>query len=146
LAVEQRFQDFMRERKDLLNVSDATLYWYRASFRPSEKFGSGDPKRWVVEMREHGLSPVSINTHICALNVFWKWAGEPTRLAYLKEEQTILQTLNAEQTTKGRLRSLVRAASPKDQERTGKQSKSACTRARINLRRDVQIRVDGAKG
>jgi len=76
------------------NVSEATLYWYRASYKTWIKYSAGDPKTWVMGMRAAGISPRSVNTHICALNAYWRWAGEPIKLAYLKEEQKILATLN----------------------------------------------------
>ena len=79
------------------NVSEATLYWYRASFKTWTKYSAGDPKTWVMGMRAAGLSSRSVNTHICALNAYWRWAGEPIKLAYLKEEQKILQTLSEPQ-------------------------------------------------
>ncbi len=81
----------------MLNVSEATLYWYRASFKTWSKYSAGDPKTWVMGMRAAGISPRSVNTHICALNAYWKWAGEPIHLKYLKEEQKILATLSESQ-------------------------------------------------
>jgi integrase/recombinase XerD len=98
--VEERFEEFLKERRYLLNVSEATLYWYKASFRAWQNFSSGDPKHWVVAMRQHSLSAVSVNTHICALNVFWKWAGEPIHLPYLKEEQKVVSTLSDQEVAK----------------------------------------------
>ena len=67
-------------------------------------FGSGKstflkymPKQWVINLRNSGVKAVSVNTYICAMNAYWKWAGEATHLAYLKEEQKILATFTAEQ-------------------------------------------------
>ena len=47
-------------------------------------------------MRNNGISPVSCNTYICAMNAYWKWAGDQYHLAYLKEEEKVLATLTAD--------------------------------------------------
>jgi len=71
--------------------------YYQCAFKAWQKHGNGDPKTWIVNMRQAGISPVSCNTFICALNAYWKWAGEPHHLKYLKEEDKTLATLSAEQ-------------------------------------------------
>ncbi len=93
-----QFAEFLRERQYLLNVSPATLTYYRCAFKAWKKHSDdGDPKTWVINMRKAGISPVSCNTYICALNAYWKWAGEGKHLVYLKEEQKILATFSADQ-------------------------------------------------
>jgi hypothetical protein len=45
-------------------------------------------------MKAAGLSNISINTYICAMQAYFRWAEpERPRIAYLKEEQKILATL-----------------------------------------------------
>lgn len=93
----ERFEEFLTERKYLKNVTAKTLVYYRSAFRSWEQHSHGDWKAWIVNLREAGTSPVSINTYICAMNAYWKWAGTGLKLEYLKEEEKVLATLNAEQ-------------------------------------------------
>jgi integrase/recombinase XerD len=90
-----RFAEFLKERVYLLNVSPTTVTYYQCAFKAWTRHASEskDPKQWIVNMRTAGLSAVSCNTYICAMNAYWKWAGEPHHLGYLKEEQKILATL-----------------------------------------------------
>lgn len=58
---------FIKERKYLMNVSPATLQFYRDTFISVFKHGDLTEeglKRWVVGSREAGNSPRSINTRI----------------------------------------------------------------------------------
>ena len=92
-----RFADFLKERLYLLNVSPKTITYYDCAFKAWSTHGGSDPKGWIVNMRNAGISPVSCNTYICALNAYWKWAGEVHHLAYLKEEEKVLATFSPEQ-------------------------------------------------
>jgi site-specific recombinase XerD len=89
----ERFNDFIKERRYLLNVSKRTLDWYGDCFSAWRRYAGAEPAQWVINMREAGIKVVSINTYICGMNAYWKWAGEKTKLRYLKEEQRILATL-----------------------------------------------------
>ena|SRR5580765_4796047 len=82
-----RFADFLKERLYLLNASPKTITYYQCAFKAWNTHGGRDPKSWIVNMRNAGISPVSCNPYICALNPYWKWAGEPNHLAHLKEEE-----------------------------------------------------------
>jgi len=93
--MQERFEEFLRERLYLKNVTPKTLRYYQCAFRAWEKHG-GEPKQWVINLRQAGLSPVSVNTYICAMNAYWKWAEAGIKLNYLKEEQKILETLSPE--------------------------------------------------
>ncbi|MGA2714420.1 MAG: hypothetical protein ABSG41_15030 [Bryobacteraceae bacterium] len=93
----ERFEEFLTERKYLKNVSEQTLLYYRNAFRSWKVHSGGDWKSWIVNLGKAGLSPVSINTYICALNAYWRWAGTGLKVAYLKEEQKVLATLTPEQ-------------------------------------------------
>ena len=61
------FEQFVRERQYLHNVSPRTIEWYRESFK---WFGSpdADPKEFVIRMRTAGLKPSSCNNPIRAVN------------------------------------------------------------------------------
>jgi len=93
-----RFEEFLNERKYLLNVSHKTLVYYKCAFRAWDKHsGDGKPVTWIKNMLESGIKPVSVNTYICALNAYWKWEGAGiSKLKYIKEEEKILATLTTE--------------------------------------------------
>jgi integrase/recombinase XerD len=93
----ERFEDFLTERRYLKNVSDKTLVYYRCAFRSWEVHSQGDWKTWVVNLRKAGLSAISINTYICAMNAYWKWLGTGLKVDYLKEEEKVIATLTPEQ-------------------------------------------------
>lgn len=93
-----RFEEFTTERVYLIGVSQKTADYYRWAFNAWKKHApNGDPKEFVVSLRQSGVSAISVNTYICAMNTYWKWAGENKHLAYLKEEQKVLATFTSEQ-------------------------------------------------
>jgi hypothetical protein len=58
-------EKFVKERKYLKGVAEKTLAWYRDSFSAFEgALGSKEQvKRRIVDLRQRGLKPVSINTY-----------------------------------------------------------------------------------
>ena len=98
-----RFDEFLKEREFLLGVTPKTLIYYHCAFNSWKKYATdGTAVTWIKGMKEAGIKAVSINTYICAMNAYWKWAGEYNpvtkqgkRLAYLKEEQNILKAPSA---------------------------------------------------
>ena len=82
-----RFADFLKERLYLLNVSQKTITYYQCAFKAWSTHGGSDPKSWIVNMRNAGISPVSCNTYICALNAYWKWAGNRITLPISKKKK-----------------------------------------------------------
>jgi integrase/recombinase XerD len=102
---------FVKERRYLNNVSPNTLEWYKYSFRAFAPHLRNCPpeglrpalKAAVMALRESKLQPSSLNDYIRALNAFLHWAEaeghlpELIRLDYLKAEQKLIATLNAEQ-------------------------------------------------
>jgi len=92
-----QFQQFLDERKYLKNVSDKTLVYYECAFRSWTRYSQGDWKAWIMYLQRSGVSAISINTYICAMNAYWKWAGVDLKVAYLKEEEKILATLSPDQ-------------------------------------------------
>jgi site-specific recombinase XerD len=55
-------------------------------------------KQRIIEIRDRGVSPVSINTWLRCIRAYFRWLGNPTKIPKLKEEQKVLATLNSEQT------------------------------------------------
>lgn len=103
--MEPRFEQFIRERQYLANVTPATIEWYRnglkwlATASPSQD----DLKDAVIRMRAKGLKPTGCNSVIQALNSYAHWdrAGSDTKcgsgcthpkLAHLKVPDPILPT------------------------------------------------------
>jgi integrase/recombinase XerD len=93
------FAEFLRERQYLLNVSTATLDWYKNAFKwlPTASPSHAELKDVVMRMRAKGLRPTGCNSSICAINSYLKWARSAERIAYLKEDQRILPTFTPAQ-------------------------------------------------
>jgi integrase/recombinase XerD len=96
--MDAKFEQFLRERQYLKNVSRRTLGWYQESFR---WLGSPDPthcdlKSLVIRMRQAGLKPTSCNNRIRAVNAYLRWSGSPLHLDALKEPQRVLPTFSKE--------------------------------------------------
>ena len=76
-ALSALFERFLRERRYLQNVTPKTLTWYQTAFDAfTRAVEADDPQRlsksllqdFVVRLRERGLSPVSCNTYLKAIN------------------------------------------------------------------------------
>jgi integrase/recombinase XerD len=91
-------EEFIRERRYLKAVSPKTEMWYRHSFKAFEGATESleSAKTRVVELRQRGVSAVSVNTYLRCLNAFWRWQGKDWKIGRLKEEQKILATLTAD--------------------------------------------------
>ena len=92
------FEEFIKERTYLQNVSPRTVQWYRESFKwlgtpnPTE----ADLKTVVIRMREKGLKPSSCNNRIRAINAYLQWLESDLRIGKLKEEKKVLPTFSAQ--------------------------------------------------
>jgi integrase/recombinase XerD len=92
------FQQFIKERTYLTNVSPRTVQWYGESFKwlgntnPTE----ADLKDFVIRMRQAGLKPSSCNNRIRAVNAYLKWAGSSLKVPKLKEAQRVLPTFDVD--------------------------------------------------
>jgi integrase/recombinase XerD len=108
--MQPRFEQFIRERQYLTNVSPATIEWYEYSFKwlPSESPSSEDLKNTVIRMREKGRKATGCNSVIRAINAYLHWNAvgpdakcspscKHLRVPQLKEPQIILPTLTAAQ-------------------------------------------------
>lgn len=93
-----RFEQFLRERLYLLNVSPRTVEWYRQAFvwLGKENPEQEDLTRMVVAMREHGLKATSCNNRIRAVNAYLRWSKSPLHLSRLKEPARVLPTFKPE--------------------------------------------------
>jgi integrase/recombinase XerD len=100
----QRFQQFIRERQYLLNVSPRTIEWYKNSFRwlPCEAPTQEQLNDVVVRMRERGLKATGCNCTIRAINAYLKWSDSPLKIRPLKEPRLVLPTF-----TDGQVKRLV---------------------------------------
>lgn len=91
-------EQFIRERKYLKAVSDATVAWYRISFRAFE--GALDStaaiNARIIQLRDRGVKPVSINTWLRCIKAYYLWQGKTWEVAKLKEEQRVLSTFSTE--------------------------------------------------
>jgi integrase/recombinase XerD len=104
-----RFDEFVKSRQYLKNVTAKTIAWYRDSFRSFERFHSSDTyskqslTAFVMTLRDTGLSPISCNTYCRAINAYLKWlheeghASDLLRIPPLKTEKKILATFSRSQ-------------------------------------------------
>ena len=76
---------FIQGRKYLKAVSDKTLAWYKDSFRAFE--GALDTeaqvKQRIVEIRQCGVKPVSVNSWLRCVKAYWLWQGKEGSVKYL---------------------------------------------------------------
>lgn len=108
-ALSTLFEQFLRERRYLKNVTPKTVAWYQSAFdaltRTVEVFASNDLTKpvlqdFVVRLRERGLSPVSCNTWVKAINALLSWLHAEghlsTRLSLppQRTEKRVVQTLS----------------------------------------------------
>lgn len=105
-----RFEQFIRERQYLANVSPATVDWYSNSLKwlPCDSPSEAQLKDAVIRMREKGLKATGCNCAIRAINAYlhWKNAGSAKkcgpgcphlRVPKLKEPDMVLPTFTATQ-------------------------------------------------
>ncbi len=71
-----RFEQFVRERQFLSNVSPSTLEWYKHSFKwlRSESPSQDELKDAVLRMRVKGLKATGCNSAIRAINTYMHWS------------------------------------------------------------------------
>jgi integrase/recombinase XerD len=102
------FENFVRERRYLKNVTPRTEAWYRYSWKtiggePPAEAGVPPPKAYwlgrIAILRDRRVSAVAVNTVTRAVNAFLHWGyaeghlKELVRIPRLKEEQNIIATL-----------------------------------------------------
>jgi len=109
MSMLARFEEFIRERQYLHNVSPRTIEWYRNSLRwlPCESPSQSQLTAVVVAMREAGLKPSGCNCLGRAINAYLHWAHVPDgkcsvgckhpKIARLKEPALVLPTYTEHQ-------------------------------------------------
>jgi integrase/recombinase XerD len=103
------FEQFIKERQYLQNVSPRTIQWYEESFKwiANPNPTKDDLKSFVIRMREKGLKASSCNNRIRAVNSYLHWSSgaseekcspgcQHLRVSKLKEEQRVLPTFSVE--------------------------------------------------
>ncbi len=100
--MDPRFEQFIKERRYLANVSPRTIEWYEQSLHwlsnPAPDVAA--LKDFVMRMRGAGLKASSCNCRIRAANAYLRWAGLPLKVPRMKEEQRILPTFSLEDVQK----------------------------------------------
>jgi integrase/recombinase XerD len=104
------FQQFIRERQYLANVTPATVDWYTNSLKwlPSVSPSQEQLKDAVMRMREKGLKATGCNGVIRAINAYLHWSsagserkcgpGRPhLRVPKVKEPELVLPTFATSQ-------------------------------------------------
>ncbi|MGO9094253.1 MAG: hypothetical protein ACLQGV_03440 [Bryobacteraceae bacterium] len=110
--MEVLFEQFIREKEFLLNVSPRTLEGYRwawKAFEPTLKgkaaVSTADVLLRVAEPRSRGLTTVTVNTCLRSVNAFCSWmvkeGHSPTllKIPRLRKENKVLQTFSDAQVT-----------------------------------------------
>jgi integrase/recombinase XerD len=107
--MEPRFEQFIRERQYLTNVTPATVEWYRRclSWLPSESPTQADLKNLVLRLRQRGLKETGVNTVLRCVNAYLHWNSGSERkcgqgcthprIAQLKEPHLVLPTFTEQQ-------------------------------------------------
>jgi integrase/recombinase XerD len=107
--LQQLFDQFLRERVYVNNITPATREWYECAWkafgttlrdRPESSAGvtRADLQHFVITLRERGVKPVSCNTWLRALNAFCRWLHEQgdtpalVKLAPQRLEKRIIRT------------------------------------------------------
>lgn len=93
---------FIEERRFLKNVTTKTEAWHAHALLKA--FGGcsteADYKQRIVELRQRGVSAISVNSWLRSVNAYLKWSNAGFKLPRLKEDQKILATFSADQVTK----------------------------------------------
>jgi integrase/recombinase XerD len=107
LSTSTLFAEFLAQRRYLKNVTPSTIEWYETAFKalqrtfdnPSPPFTRSSLQRFVVDLRERGVKPISCNTYLKALKAFAVWLRaeghltEVVEVSLLRTEKRLLVTL-----------------------------------------------------
>jgi len=76
-----KFQQFIRERQYLHNVSPATVSWHTHNLKwlPSESPTQEELKATLVRMAGERLRATGCNSAIRSINAYLKWSGSPLK-------------------------------------------------------------------
>jgi integrase/recombinase XerD len=111
--LDQQFQQFLRERTYLQNITPKTREWYSHAWRAFTRWQAAHPRDssithitqrdlqgFVIHLRERGVKPVSCNSWLRAMNSFCRWLHEqgatPTlvHLPLQRLEKRLLKTFD----------------------------------------------------
>jgi integrase/recombinase XerD len=81
------FQQFVKERKYLTNVSENTIRWYGSAWKAWEKYQPD----FVLNARQDGVGAARLNCYLRALNAYFRWAGLPV-IPKLKQTEKVIAT------------------------------------------------------
>jgi integrase/recombinase XerD len=92
-----KFQQFIKERQYVTNVSASTVEWYEQSLKwlNIESPTEADIKAVVMRMRDSGLKATTCNCRLRAIKAYVRWAGLDTAIPKLKEPQQELPTFDS---------------------------------------------------
>jgi integrase/recombinase XerD len=91
-----RFEQFLKERTYLNNVSPRTIEWHTQSLKwlALENPTEAECKAAVLRMREAGLKASSVNCRIRSINAYLKWSGSTIKLSKMKEPTLALSVFS----------------------------------------------------
>jgi integrase/recombinase XerD len=99
------FDQFIQERVYLKGVSPKTVISYGCAFKAFA--GATETKaammQRIAELRERGISPISVNCYLRHLKAYLRWMEqeghlkEPVKVQFLKTDSKVLATFSAEQ-------------------------------------------------
>jgi integrase/recombinase XerD len=107
--LQSLFDQFLRERRYLQNVTPKTLAWYQAAWLAFRRASGGQLpeslttaglQAFVVSLRDRGVAPVTCNTWLRALNAFGAWlhaqghSPVAIRLRPLRVERRLISILD----------------------------------------------------
>jgi len=97
-----KFEQFIKERQYVTNVSPSTIEWYKQSLAwlGVESPTEADVKAVVVRMRDSGLKATTCNCRLRAIKAYVRWAGLDIPVPKLKEPQLELPTFDAKDITR----------------------------------------------
>jgi integrase/recombinase XerD len=105
--MDQMFEQFLREKLFLSNVSPRTIRYFKwcySRFKKSNpEFTKQSLNSWVISLRESGISISTINSYIRGINSFLSWLyqnehlKEPLKIKLLREPQRILKVFSDQQ-------------------------------------------------
>ena len=107
--MQPRFEQFIRERQYFVNVTEATVEWYRRCLKwlPSEQPTQEELNATLMKMREAGLKVTGVNCVARCINAYLHWSTGSDRkcgagcihprIAQLKEPHFVLPTFTEQQ-------------------------------------------------
>ncbi len=106
MTYEKLFEQFLRHREYVDNYSHHTILTYKLAWKywvsllETADITTQLCFEYMIRMREHGITPVSCNTHAKAMNGFFKWLAEceytPTEfhIKHMKVEARVIQAFS----------------------------------------------------